>query len=136
VRSLARESHISIAQANFRIDVTDVLQKKRHTTCHAFGRQFLHVTQSTKSKSAMAHRSMPVSSLRRQAMPPPIRTVCAWCAAQNRPAAVLVDVPLDARGISHGICRSCRTVLKSDSLTTVHGPRSSFGKHGRVTRLR
>lgn len=30
-----------------------------------------------------------------------IRTLCAWC------GAVLVDVPMDARGISHGICEVC-----------------------------
>ena len=43
----------------------------------------------------------------------PIRTVCAWCAGQNRPAAVLVDVPIDDRGLSHGICRSCMSRLRS-----------------------
>jgi hypothetical protein len=44
----------------------------------------------------------------------PIRTVCAWCAGHNRPTAVLVDVPIDDRGLSHGICKSCRTKLRSD----------------------
>jgi hypothetical protein len=112
------------------------LEKKRHTTCHSLRQSFLHFNPSKKSKTAMAYRSIRVSSLRRQAMPLPIRTVCAWCAAQNRPAAVLVDVPLDARGVSHGICPSCRTVLKADSLAALHGPLASFGKHGRVKELR
>jgi hypothetical protein len=43
----------------------------------------------------------------------PIRTVCAWCAGQNRPTAVLVDVPIDDRGLSHGICPSCMSRLRS-----------------------
>jgi len=42
----------------------------------------------------------------------PIRTVCAWCARYNRPTAVLVDVPIDDRGLSHGICSACRTGLR------------------------
>jgi hypothetical protein len=44
----------------------------------------------------------------------PIRTVCAWCVGHNRPTAVLVDVPIDDRGLSHGICKSCRRKLRSD----------------------
>lgn len=43
----------------------------------------------------------------------PIRTVCAWCAGQDRPTAVLVDVPIDDRGLSHGICPSCMSKLRS-----------------------
>jgi hypothetical protein len=43
----------------------------------------------------------------------PIRTVCAWCSIHDRPAAVLVDVPLDDRGLSHGICPSCRASWRS-----------------------
>jgi len=50
----------------------------------------------------------------------PIRTVCAWCEGQNRPTAVLVDVPIDDRGLSHGICSACRTSLRSDSWAVVH----------------
>ena len=50
----------------------------------------------------------------------PIRTVCAWCAGHNKPTAVLVDVPIDDRGLSHGICKSCRTKLFS-SWTLVRG---------------
>ncbi|MPZ20117.1 MAG: hypothetical protein GEV06_19700 [Luteitalea sp.] len=38
----------------------------------------------------------------------PIRTLCAWCVANGRPQQVLVDRPLDARGLSHGICDDCR----------------------------
>jgi hypothetical protein len=72
--------------------------------------------------------------LRRQAIP--IRTVCAWCATQNRPAAVLVDVPLDARGMSHGICPSCRSSLKADSLPALRHPRPRIGQHGRLDQLR
>ena len=34
----------------------------------------------------------------------PIRTVCAWCEDKE---TVLVDVPLDVRGLSHGICKPC-----------------------------
>jgi hypothetical protein len=34
----------------------------------------------------------------------PIRTVCAWCKDKE---TVLVDVPLDVRGLSHGICKPC-----------------------------
>jgi hypothetical protein len=45
----------------------------------------------------------------------PIRTVCAWCASHDRPAAVLVDVPIDDRGLSHGICAACRTLLRSNT---------------------
>jgi hypothetical protein len=30
-----------------------------------------------------------------------IRTVCAWC------LAVIVDVPEDGHGVSHGICPKC-----------------------------
>jgi len=37
-----------------------------------------------------------------------VRTVCAWCSSHGRPAAVLVDVPLDDRGLSHGICPACK----------------------------
>ena len=47
----------------------------------------------------------------------PIRTVCAWCAGHDKPAAVLVDVPIDDRGLSHGICPSCRAQLRADSWT-------------------
>ena len=65
-------------------------------------------------------QSLQRTMIRRQAIP--IRTVCAWCATQNRPAAVLVDVPLDSRGMSHGICPSCRSVLTSDSLATLSRP--------------
>ena len=37
-----------------------------------------------------------------------IRTVCGWCEAYGRtPAAVIVDAPLDARGLSHGVCADC-----------------------------
>jgi hypothetical protein len=50
----------------------------------------------------------------------PIRTVCAWCEGQNRPTAVLVDVPIDDRGLSHGICSACRTSLRSESWALVH----------------
>jgi hypothetical protein len=49
---------------------------------------------------------------------------------------VLVDVPLDARGMSHGICPSCRSSLKSDSFTTLSRPLPSVGQHGRVDELR
>ena len=45
----------------------------------------------------------------------PMRTVCAWCVEHDRPAAVLVDVPIDDRGLSHGICQSCLALLRSDS---------------------
>jgi hypothetical protein len=45
----------------------------------------------------------------------PIRTVCAWCAGYNKPTAVLVDVPIDHRGLSHGICQSCRATLRADA---------------------
>lgn len=45
----------------------------------------------------------------------PIRTVCAWCAGYNKPTAVLVDVPIDHRGLSHGICQPCRATLRADS---------------------
>jgi hypothetical protein len=51
----------------------------------------------------------------------PIRTICAWCAGRNRPAAVLVDVPIDDRGLSHGICPSCRASLRADSWTILRG---------------
>jgi len=34
----------------------------------------------------------------------PIRTVCAWCKDKE---TVLVDAPLDERGLSHGICKPC-----------------------------
>ena len=50
----------------------------------------------------------------------PIRTVCAWC---DGPTAVLVDVPIDDRGLSHGVCQSCRSKLRSDSWTRVRGAR-------------
>ncbi|MGE0594566.1 MAG: hypothetical protein AB7G23_02875 [Vicinamibacterales bacterium] len=43
--------------------------------------------------------------------PRPIRTLCAWCPGFGREAAVLVDVPLDDRGISHGICPACATAM-------------------------
>ena len=83
----------------------------------------------------MAHRSfVRGASFHRQAVP--IRTVCAWCAVQNRPAAVLVDVPLDARGMSHGICPSCRSSLKSDSRPTLGRALPRFAQHHRVDELR
>ena len=53
----------------------------------------------------------------------PMRTVCAWCVNHDRPAAVLVDVPIDDRGISHGICAPCRATLfpsRSRSLAGRH----------------
>jgi hypothetical protein len=81
----------------------------------------------------MAH-SLPRTIRRRQARP--IRTVCAWCATLDRPAAVLVDVPLDARGMSHGICPSCRSSFKAESLPALSRPLPSFGDHGRVDQLR
>jgi hypothetical protein len=80
----------------------------------------------------MAHslrRTIP----RRQARP--IRTVCAWCATLDRPAAVLVDVPLDARGMSHGICPSCQSGFKAESMPVMSRTLPSFD-HGRVDQLR
>jgi hypothetical protein len=75
----------------------------------------------------MAQRhDFPRAALRRQAIP--IRTVCAWCATRNRPAAVLVDVPLDSRGMSHGICPSCRSSLKADSLPPRNRTLPGFGQ--------
>jgi hypothetical protein len=53
----------------------------------------------------------------------PIRTVCAWCASKGGPTAVLVDVPIDDRGLSHGICLSCRSKQRSDSWLRVRGAR-------------
>ena len=87
-----------------------------------------------KSKSTMARfTSVRRISLRKAI---PIRTICAWCAFQDRPAAVLVDVPLDSRGMSHGICPSCRSNMKSDSLTALSQARPRVGQHGRVDELR
>ena len=88
----------------------DVLERNRHTTCLCMHCPWNYPSMKS---TTTAHRSLRIESIRRQASP--IRTVCAWCAAQNRPAAVLVDVPLDARGVSHGICPSCRSMLKADS---------------------
>jgi hypothetical protein len=85
-------------------------------------------------ESTMAQSLLRRTVLRRQAIS--IRTVCAWCATQNRPAAVLVDVPLDARGMSHGICPSCRSSLRADSLPTLGRALPRFGQHGRVDELR
>jgi hypothetical protein len=31
----------------------------------------------------------------------PVRVICAWC------KDVMVDVPEDERGVSHGICAAC-----------------------------
>ena len=40
----------------------------------------------------------------------PIRTVCGWCPMYGNPTEkVLVDVPEDERGLSHGICKECET---------------------------
>ena len=58
--------------------------------------------------AAAPHRHKVDAALR------PIRTVCAWCARHNRPTAVLVDVPIDDRGLSHGICSACRTGLRAE----------------------
>jgi hypothetical protein len=82
----------------------------------------------------MAHRTFVRGAFRRQAVP--IRTVCAWCAVQNRPAAVLVDVPLDARGVSHGICPSCRSSLTSNSRPTLSLALPRVGQHRRLDELR
>ena len=60
-------------------------------------------------RGVVAERTRIVESL----VTRPIRTVCAWCAGQNRPTAVLVDVPIDDRGLSHGICPSCMSRLRS-----------------------
>jgi len=46
----------------------------------------------------------------------PMRTVCAWCVNHDRPAAVLVDVPIDERGLSHGICPACRASFRSSRI--------------------
>lgn len=35
-----------------------------------------------------------------------IRTVCAWCPPDKK--AVIVDIPEDGRGVSHGMCFACR----------------------------
>lgn len=35
-----------------------------------------------------------------------IRTVCAWCPKEA--PTVIVDHPLDDRGVSHGMCGRCR----------------------------
>jgi hypothetical protein len=39
-----------------------------------------------------------------------MRTLCAWC------RRVLVDVPEDARGVSHGICSGCVVVFAASSV--------------------
>jgi hypothetical protein len=80
---------------------------------------------SMKSKSTIAHRESRHSQYIRGGAPPvrgrmsarsarPIRTICSWCEVQGKPAAVLVDVPIDDRGISHGLCASCQSHLRSD----------------------
>jgi len=58
---------------------------------------------------------------RRAAAVRPIRTVCAWCVGHDRPAAVLVDVPIDDRGLSHGICRACRSSFRSKRVAFATG---------------
>ena len=60
-------------------------------------------------RGVVAERTRMIDSL----VTRPIRTVCAWCAGRNRPTAVLVDVPIDDRGLSHGICPSCMSRLRS-----------------------
>ena len=42
------------------------------------------------------------------AEPKPIRTVCGWCKMFGREPVVMVDVPLDHRGLSHGCCERCQ----------------------------
>ena len=56
----------------------------------------------------------------------PIRTVCGWCANYDQPEAVLVDVPIDDRGLSHGICSACRTLLRSDAWS--NAPRANHSQ--------
>lgn len=110
---------------------TVVLLKKRYAACDVIGvprftvlalqaRVPFMATKSTITPhdsilSAQLHRG--VVAERRRGIDSlgtrPIRTVCAWCAAQNRPTAVLVDVPIDDRGLSHGICPSCMSGLRS-----------------------
>jgi hypothetical protein len=63
----------------------------------------------------MATKTIIVVTERRRMIERPIRTVCAWCAGHDRPATVLVDVPIDGRGLSHGICPPCRSTLLSGS---------------------
>jgi hypothetical protein len=69
---------------------------------------------------------------RRVAFLNPIRTVCAWCAGQNRPAAVLVDVPIDDRGLSHGICAACLSRLRSTRRRSSAGPRPDLVQRSHV----
>jgi hypothetical protein len=38
-----------------------------------------------------------------------VRTVCGWCPRDRQ--TVIVDVPADERGVSHGICPSCKAKL-------------------------
>lgn len=35
-----------------------------------------------------------------------IRTLCAWCPPDKK--TVIVDIPEDGRGVSHGMCFACR----------------------------
>jgi hypothetical protein len=78
-----------------------------------------------KSKNMIAHRESLHSQYMRRGGAPirrrmttraarPIRTICSWCEVQGKPAAVLVDVPVDDRGLSHGLCASCQSHLRSD----------------------
>ena len=50
--------------------------------------------------------------------------------------AVLVDVPLDGRGMSHGICPSCRSSLTSNSRPTLSLALPRVGQHRRLDELR
>ena len=44
-------------------------------------------------------------------MDTPIRTVCCYCVGYGKAIAVIVDVPLDARGLSHGLCSACSALM-------------------------
>ena len=68
---------------------------------HSPRRFSVHTCMGESPRAQADHRAFAVR---------PIRTVCAWCAGHDRPTAVLVDVPIDDRGLSHGICSPCRSI--------------------------
>src|SRR4026207_20705 len=85
-----------------------------HATCDAECIRFMATKHTITPRGALLkshlHGGVVVRRTRIAAPPAerPMRTVCAWCVEHDRPAAVLVDVPIDDRGLSHGGCAPLR----------------------------
>ena len=112
----ARETNSAIVEAIHNSITTAVLELDRARDLRWNVTRSFMATKSTITPREFLgpHVHGGIVAKRRRITERPIRTVCAWCAGHDRPAAVLVDVPIDDRGLSHGICSPCRSSLLSN----------------------